>query len=156
MAVALCCCLGTPARAAAQPPWQPASLCTADETVVFACSVEGKIVSLCRAPRPEDGLHYRFGLPAALELQYPVPGQRARAAFKVAHAPLIGGGVTSVAFQQSGHTYTVYSQVGRAQDGATPAFEDGLTVERRGKTLRHLRCDDGGAGFRDLHEGGVK
>ena len=143
IAAALCCCAGTPAWAEAPG----ASLCLPGEPVVFACSLEGKLVSLCRAPGPEGGLHYRFGLPDALELEYPAPGQRAQAAFKVASTPLIGGGVTSVVFQRSGYTYTVYSRVGRAEDGITPEFEDGLTVERRGKTLRHVRCNDGGAGF---------
>lgn len=143
MAAALCCCLGTPAWAQAPA----ASLCLAGEPVVFACRVDGKLVSLCRAQAPGGGLHYRFGLPAALELEYPAPGQRARAAFKIGSTPLIGGGITSVAFARGGYTYTLYSRVGRAEDGTTPAFEDGLTVERRGKTLRNLRCEDGGAGF---------
>ncbi len=143
LAAALCCCFGTPGWAQAPA----ASLCLAGEPVVFACRVEGKLVSLCRAPSSDGGLHYRFGLPAALELEYPAPGQRARAAFKVGSTPLIGGGITSVAFARGGYTYTLYSRIGRADDGTTPEFEDGLTVERRGKTLRHLRCEDGGAGF---------
>ena len=137
---------------AALPAWaqEPgASLCQADEPVVFACSVEGKIVSLCRSPGHEDGLSYRFGTPAAVELRYPQPGQRARPAFSVSTEPLIGGGVTRVAFQRGAYTYTVYSRVGRAPDGSTPEFEDGVTVERRGRLLRHLRCEDGGAGFRE-------
>jgi len=133
-----------------------ASLCGAGELVVFACSLEGKIVSLCRPPLPGSGLQYRFGLPAALELEYPAPGQRAQPVFKVRSEPLIGGGLTAVAFQRSGYTYTVYSRVSRAPDGVTPAFEDGLTVERRGKTLRHLRCDDGGAGFLEPPTASVK
>lgn len=125
------------------------SLCLADEPVVFACSVEGKIVSLCRSASAGQGLSYRFGRPAAIELRYPQPGQRARPAFTVKTEPLIGGGITRVAFQRGGYTYTVYSRMGRTEDGATPEFEDGITVERRGKLLRHLRCEDGGAGFRE-------
>ena len=137
---------------AASSAWAQApadSLCLANEPVVFACSVEGKIVSLCRSASAGQGLSYRFGRPAAIELRYPQPGQRARPAFTVKTEPLIGGGITRVAFQRGGYTYTVYSRVGRAEDGATPEFEDGITVERRGKLLRHLRCEDGGAGFRE-------
>jgi hypothetical protein len=145
-AAALGCCLAVPAWGQAPA----ASLCLAGEAVVFACGVEGKLVSLCRAAHAGGGLQYRFGLPAALELEYPAPGQRAQAAFKVSSLPAIGGGITSVAFGRSGYTYTLYSRVGRADDGATPVFEDGLTVERRGKTLRHVRCEDGGAGFREV------
>jgi len=136
---------------AAEPAAEPAdaSLCLAHEPVVFACSVEGKIASLCRSPDAGNGLSYRFGKPAAVELRYPQPGQRARPAFTVKTEPLIGGGVTMVAFQRGGYTYTVYSRVARAPDGGTPEFEDGITVERRGKLLRRLRCEDGGAGFRE-------
>lgn len=144
-AVALACWAALPARA-----HDPAeSLCLAHEPVVFACSVGGKLVSLCRSPALGDALSYRFGRPTAVELRYPQPGQRARPAFSVKTEPLIGGGVTKVAFQRGGYTYTVYSRVGRAADGGAPEFEDGVTVERRGKVLRHLRCEDGGAGFRE-------
>jgi len=135
------------AESAAEPA--DASLCLAHEPVVFACSVEGKIASLCRSPDAGSGLSYRFGKRAAVELRYPQPGQRARPAFTVKTEPLIGGGVTKVAFQRGGYTYTVYSRVARAPDGGTPEFEDGITVERRGKLLRRLRCEDGGAGFRE-------
>jgi len=136
---------------AGEPAGEPAgaSLCLAHEPVVFACSVEGKIASLCRSPDAGNELSYRFGKPAAVELRYPQPGQRARPAFTVKTEPLIGGGVTKVAFQRGAYTYTVYSRVARAPDGATPEFEDGVTVERRGKLLRRLRCEDGGAGFRE-------
>jgi len=148
---ALGCCLGCglslPAWAQAQAQAPAASLCNAGEQVVFACAMEGKTLSLCRPSLPGNGLQYRFGSPARLELEYPAPGQRVQPVFKVRNEPLIGGALTSVAFQRSGYTYTVYSRVGRGPDGVTPEFDDGLTVERRGKTLRHARCDDGGAGF---------
>jgi len=139
---------GEPAAEPANAP-ADASLCLAHEPVVFACSVGGKIASLCRSGDAGNGLSYRFGKPAAVELRYPQPGQRARPAFSMKTEPLIGGGVTKVTFQRGGYTYTVYSRVARAPDGGTPEFEDGITVERRGKLLRRLRCDDGGAGFRE-------
>ncbi|WP_305823432.1 hypothetical protein [Massilia brevitalea] len=141
------CCLALPAWAQAPAQAPPASLCNAGEQVVFACAMEGKTLSLCRPSLPGNGLQYRFGSPARLELEYPAPGQRVQPVFKVRDEPLIGGGLTSVAFQRSGYTYTVYSRVGRGPDGVTPEFDDGLTVERRGKTLRHSHCEDGGAGF---------
>jgi len=156
---ALACCgaafASNPATAPspAPAPAQAGSLCLESEPVVFACSVRGKLVSLCRGPGA--GLHYRFGSPVSLELEYPAPGQRARPAFSVRSAPLIGGGLTSVVFVRSGYTYTVYSRVTRGPDG-TPAFEDGVTVERRGRTLKHLQCEDGGAGFREPPSPSVK
>ena len=136
---------------AAQPPAPqlPPSLCAADEPVVFACHVAGKMVSLCRPPGDRGMLSYRFGKPDALELTYPDPGRHATAAFTVKSAPLVGGGETTVAFRRGGYTYTVYSRVGRGEDGTTPEFEDGVIVSRRGKVLSRMRCEDGGEGFRE-------
>ena len=127
----------------------PPSLCAADEPVVFACHVGGKMVSLCRPAGNRGMLSYRFGRPDALELAYPDPGRQASAAFTVKSTPLIGGGETTVAFRRGAYTYTVYSRVGRGEDGATPEFEDGVIVARRGKVLNRMRCADGGEGFRE-------
>jgi hypothetical protein len=141
------------AHAASLPP----SLCAANEPVVFACHVGSKLVSLCRPPGDRGMLSYRYGKPDALELTYPEPGRLARAAFTVKSAPAIGGGETTVAFQRGAYTYTVYSRIGRSghgnHDGATPEFEDGVIVSRRGKVLSRMRCDDGGEGFREPVDG---
>jgi len=52
-----------------------ATLCHPDEQIVFNCTVKsGKIVSLCRSPeltQHQGVLHYRFGRPGAVELQFP-------------------------------------------------------------------------------------
>jgi hypothetical protein len=125
------------------------SLCAAGEPVVFACHVGTKMVSLCRPPGDRGMLSYRFGRPGALELSYPAQGRQASAAFTVKSSPLVGGGETTVAFRRGAYTYTVYSRVGRGEDGATPEFEDGVIVSRRGKVLSRMRCDDGGEGFRE-------
>lgn len=129
------------------------SLCAAGEPVVFACRVGGKLVSLCRPPDDRGMLSYRFGTPEALELSYPEPGRQASAAFTVKSVPLVGGGETTVAFRRGAYTYTVYSRVGRGEDGTTPEFEDGVIVARRGKVLRRMRCEDGGEGFREPPNG---
>lgn len=138
-----------------------ASLCAPHEPVVFSCQVGEKLVSLCRPAHGEGMFSYRVGYRVgnrfgkrvgrldALELRYPEPGRSARAAFTVTTTPLIGGGETTVAFQRNGRTYTVYSRVARADDGVTPRFEDGVLIARRGKVFKDMRCDDGGAGFRE-------
>lgn len=143
LATAALCGLASPLTLAAQ------SLCAAGEPVVFACHVGSKMVSLCRPPGDRGMLSYRFGKPQALELSYPEPGRQAGAAFTVKSLPLVGGGETTVAFRRGGYTYTVYSRVGRGADGATPEFEDGVIVSRRGKVLSRMRCEDGGEGFRE-------
>ncbi|MFC5461231.1 hypothetical protein [Massilia niabensis] len=147
--VALCGVAPSLALAAIGLPPLTQSLCASNEPVVFACHVGSKVVSLCRAADDRGMLSYRFGKPEALELTYPEPGRQARAAFTVKSAPLIGGGETTVAFQRGAYTYTVYSRVGRGEDGATPEFEDGVIVSRRGKVLSRMRCEDGGEGFRE-------
>lgn len=135
------CCYALPAAAA--------SLCAPNEPVVFACHVGSKMVSLCRPADDRGMLSYRFGAPEKIELSYPEPGRQASAAFTVKSAPLVGGGETTVAFKRGAYTYTVYSRVARGPDGATPEFEDGVIVARRGKVLSRMRCEDGGEGFRE-------
>jgi hypothetical protein len=147
LGVAPAVAVATPAVLAAPPRAQ--SLCAAGEPVVFACHVGSKMVSLCRPPGDRGMLSYRFGKPEALELSYPEPGHQASAAFTVKSLPLVGGGETTVAFRRGAYTYTVYSRVGRGADGATPEFEDGVIVSRRGKVLSRMRCEDGGEGFRE-------
>ena len=127
---------------------QAASLCAPNEPVVFACHVGAKMVSLCRPAGDRGMLSYRFGGPDKLELSYPAPGRQASAAFTVKSLPLVGGGETTVAFQRGAYTYTVYSKVARAAD-ASPQFEDGVIVARRGKVISRMRCEDGGEGFRE-------
>ncbi|MGX4642036.1 hypothetical protein [Massilia sp. SYSU DXS3249] len=149
LAIAALCGLVSPLSAASPSPSQPPSLCGAGEPVVFACQVGSKMVSLCRPPGDRGMLSYRFGKPEALELSYPEPGRQASAAFTVKSAPLVGGGETTVTFRRGGYTYTIYSRVGRGEDGMTPEFEDGVIVARRGKVLSRMRCEDGGEGFRE-------
>jgi hypothetical protein len=137
-AAAACACLSA----------QAASLCAPNEPVVFACHVGSKMVSLCRPAGDRGMLSYRFGGPDKLELSYPEPGRQASAAFTVKSLPLVGGGETTVAFQRGAYTYTVYSKVAHAED-ASPEFEDGVIVARRGKVVSRMRCEDGGEGFRE-------
>jgi hypothetical protein len=141
LVVAAACCAALSAQAA--------SLCAPNEPVVFACHVGSKMVSLCRPAGDRGMLSYRFGGPAKLELSYPEPGRQASAAFTVKSLPLVGGGETTVAFQRGAYTYTVYSKVARAEDDASPEFEDGVIVARRGKVISRMRCEDGGEGFRE-------
>jgi hypothetical protein len=143
---ALACALA--ACTAAAPAQE--SLCTAGEAVVFSCHAGSKTVSLCRPTALRGQLAYRFGTPGRVELAYPAAAVPAARGFEVATRPLFGGGVTTLRFQSGAYRYEVYSKTGRADDaGRTPATEDGVIVSRNGQTVRHLACDDGGAGFRE-------
>jgi hypothetical protein len=125
------------------------TLCQPNETVVFACHVGRKSVSLCR-PALALELTYRFGTPARVELAHPPAGKQLRAPFTVSSAPLFGGGVTAVRFRRGEYEYQVYSKVSRSDDAdRMPLFEDGVIVARRGRQVAKLVCDDGGEGFRE-------
>lgn len=57
-------------------PDRGASLCAADEAVVFSCATDagGKLASLCSSPgldRDTGYLQYRFGAPGRIELAHP-------------------------------------------------------------------------------------
>ncbi|GAB3427693.1 hypothetical protein NX773_00265 [Massilia solisilvae] len=133
-------------------PQANAQLCTPDEAVVFSCQVGAKTVSLCRPQGVRGQLAYRFGGRDGVEMSFPRAGTRAAGAgrFGLATTPLFGGGVTRVVFDRGGYRYEVYSKSARADDAErTPYVEDGVIVRRGGKTMWHLVCEDGGAGFRE-------
>lgn len=149
--LALACMLAVCAPLAAAQE----SLCTADEAVVFSCHVGKKTVSLCRPSSLREQLAYRFGMPGHIELAYSAPSSGAsqmapQPGFEVSTKPLFGGGVTALRFHRGAYRYEVYSKTSRADDAdRTPVAEDGVIVSRDGQTVRHLVCNDSGAGFRE-------
>lgn len=146
--LALACALAACASMAAAQE----SLCTAGEAVVFSCHAGKKTVSLCRPASLREQLAYRFGMPGHIELAYSAAASRTatQQGFEVSTKPLFGGGVTSLSFQRGAYRYEVYSKTGRADDAdRTPVAEDGVIVSRDGQTVRHVVCDDSGAGFRE-------
>lgn len=129
-----------------------AQLCTPNEAVVFSCQVGAKTVSLCRPQGVRGQLAFRFGGRDGVEMSFPRAGARAAGTgpFGLSTTPLFGGGVTRVVFDRGAYRYEVYSKSARADDAErTPYTEDGVVVKRGGKTMWHLVCDDGGAGFRE-------
>ncbi len=130
------------------------SLCMPREPIVFSCQIGAKLVSLCRPSEARKELIYKFGTPEQLDLIYPDRSTGGKGTFRVSSAPLVGGGITTITFRRGAYEYGVYSKVGRSAEGTAPEdrvpeFEDGIVISKKGKRLKQLICDDGGAGFRE-------
>ncbi|MFM1960411.1 MAG: hypothetical protein RL588_1928 [Pseudomonadota bacterium] len=125
----------------------PASLCRPAETVVFACSVGAKVVSVCAGQgRAGDAVQYRFGRPGAPpELRLPDPPGRPRDAASGDTLMFSGGGGAWLRFANGPYAYTVYSAIGRWGPGGTPAEKAGVLVEKAGGRVANLRCTGGEA-----------
>lgn len=120
----------------------PVSLCRPAETVVFACPVGAKIVSVCAGQGASGGVvQYRFGRPGAPpELKLPDPAGRPSRVASGDTLMFSGGGGAWLRFTSGPFAYTVYSAVGRWGRGGAPAEKAGLLVEKDGARLRHLPC----------------
>lgn len=124
-----------PSNAAAE-----ASLCHADETVVFSCSVGSKLVSVCATADLADvggSLQYRFGKAGAVELAYPENPKTWRTVATSGVMMLAGGGGAHLAFDRGDYRYVVYTAIGRGW-----GEKAGLLVERGGDQLKAWPCTD--------------
>ena len=131
----------TPAPAAHQPiqaalpaPSQTATvptLCSAEETPVFACSTGKKRASLCMTG--SNQLAYRLApLDGAPEMVYPANAASTDTAFKQGtHAGSNGQSLPFVSFDKGNYRYAVYG---------TSATMQGILVEQNGKRIANLNC----------------
>ena len=131
----------TPAPAAHQPiqaalpaPSQTATvptLCSAEETPVFACSTGKKRASLCMTG--SNQLAYRLAsLDGAPEMVYPANAAATDTAFKQGtHAGANGQSLPFVSFDKGNYRYAVYG---------TSATMQGVLVEQNGKRIASLNC----------------
>lgn len=125
-----------------------ASFCTAEEEVVFACRTGAKLVSVCAAQganATSGHVQYRFGRPdpdAPLELQVPdariVAGQAATGE----SVPFAGGGASWMRFRRGDYAYVVYSGIGHWGPQGETGERAGVVVERGGRQIASLRCND--------------
>jgi hypothetical protein len=149
-----------------------ASLCSVDETVVFACAVKGqRLVSVCasRALSSSSGyVQYRFGRPAKIEVAVPTTATSATSATSAAadaaawrsdvrsHTVMYaGGGGAYLRFNQGRFSYVTYAAMGRGW-----VDKQGVMVLKSGKIAAVHKCVGtltsqlGGAFFR--HSGIVE
>lgn len=125
-----------------------ASFCTAGEDVVFACRMGAKLVSVCAAQGSTAAtsyVQYRFGRADSvepLELQLPDARIVAAQAATGGNVPFAGGGAAWMRFRRGDYAYVVYSGIGRWGPQGETEERAGVVVERGGRQIAALRCDD--------------
>lgn len=117
--------------ASSQTPSVP-SLCSADETPVFACSTGKKRASLCLTNSSKQLVYRLAPLEGAPEMVYPANATVASAAFKQGvYTGANGQPLPFVSFDKGHYRYAVYGSTTTAQ---------GILVEQNGKRIADLRC----------------
>ena len=128
-------------------------LCLRDEQVIFGCVLRGsgKYVSLCGSKKltHEQGyLQYRFGLPGAIELEFPKHKDHTQKQFKYDHYFRARTDRTEISFTNGGYTYIIFDDYegelttnGEVKTDATQPdyYEAGVTIEHSGKEIT-MRC----------------
>ncbi|WP_233210226.1 hypothetical protein [Comamonas sp. 26] len=123
----------TPAAATPSQNSAVPTLCSAEETPVFACSTGKKRASLCMSGSGNE-LAYRLApLDGAPEMVYPASATVvASTAFKQGtHAGANGLPLLFVSFDKGNYRYAVYGSMTTVQ---------GIVVEQNGKRIADLRC----------------
>jgi hypothetical protein len=120
-----------------------ASLCNADEEVLFTCkSGPTKIISVCASPNSTAAtghLVYRFGREKQKpSLTYPIEPIPPQDAFKFAQSCSAKGCAEQLAFSVGKFKYTVYSD--HFGGVADPAQDAGVFVEEDGRKVADIRC----------------
>lgn len=121
------------------------SLCHADETVLFQCTVKGKQASLCAsgATKTDAGkLQYRYGADKKIELSYPDTPQPAQGKFFRSATGYSGGGEDRIRFRNGDYDYFLFERTVRTGFGNgpnNPEFSGGI-ITRRGKTVTTRLC----------------
>lgn len=116
------------------------SLCEANETAVFQCTVKNKLVSLCASrdfSANKGTLQYRFGLPDKVELAYPQTPQPAQGHFHFSRTAYSGGGASHIRFTNLGYEYILFESTIRTGFGSgpnNPEFSAGVITRYCGKT----------------------
>jgi len=111
----------------------PASLCAADETAYFDCTMaSGKRLAVCGA-LPER-LQYRFGRPGAVELAYPAAAGEGPKTLLIARYHRYRTERLALRFEREGVSYTVFDD---REDGRT---RGGVEVKTADARVRELVC----------------
>jgi hypothetical protein len=128
---------------ARQAAGESATLCAADEQVVFSCSTGPKLISICASSgegKPAKSLHYRFGKPDHIELSYPEsPGSPADG-FTSGAMMFSGGGGAWLRFSRAPYQYTIFSAVGKWGPGGSPKDLAGVAVNQNSMEIANIAC----------------
>lgn len=124
---------------------QAASLCQADEQIIFNCMASGvqKYISICGSKRLDHSqgyVQYRFGRKGNVELEFPHDKAETQRAFRYAHYFRARVDRTEVVFENSGYRYVLFDYYeGEEQP---PVRATGVRVSRlgTGQKEREIRC----------------
>jgi hypothetical protein len=89
------------------------SLCTADEHIIFSCTVKrsAKLVSLCSSKdlaKDHGYLQYRFGLPGKIELEFPKDRTHTQEQFRYSHYFRYQVDETEITFKNDDYEYEIF------------------------------------------------
>ncbi len=124
---------------------EPASAtCAAGEETAFACKIAGKQVAVCFAASEAGGwLQYRFGrVGQKPDMLLPAHPVAATAAAEGRVERYSGGGASWLRFKRADHAYVVYTGIGRWGAKGETVEQAGVVVEKNGKQIASLYCDD--------------
>ena len=117
-----------------------ASLCKADETVAFSCTVLQRTASLCLQREADQAvsLSFRLGKGRRIERQYTATPQNGQHFSATVSPAMPGAVVRQVWFDQAGSRTLLTECVGSACRQSA-----GLAMLRAGRVLSHWRCQRG-------------
>jgi hypothetical protein len=117
------------------------SLCHANESRLFSCSIGAKAVAVCASPdvlRGSGYLAYRFGhFDTRPEMEYSPRGSGAMSAFKFRSAGSAEYGVQLLQFSVGDFTYLVFSDHHDRKRG-----ESGVAVNGKDQRIAYLPCNE--------------
>lgn len=125
---------------AGEAPVERATLCRAEEQIIFSCPVArtSKLVSLCGSQSLDNRrgyLQYRFGAaPGAIELQFPRERANTQLAFRYAHYFRAQVDRTEVTFDNNSYRYVIFDY--SEGDVKPPIREAGVRVRQLGNLAK--------------------
>lgn len=124
------------------------TLCTAGETVMFACDLKTKKVAVCARKTGKDAfasLQYRFGTASGLDLSFPAANTSPESiASGASRGDMSRGSLVFLRMVNNETTYTVYHVAASpSYTGQGALDEGGILIERKGKLLTKRVCDGG-------------
>jgi hypothetical protein len=126
-----------------------ATLCKADEVVVFSCPTGKHIASVCGSRTETSGhsyMQYRFGETDKVDLAFPPEGTKPADVFAAGTMMFSGGGGTWLRFSNGAFRYNVFSAFGKWGRKGALANAEGVFVEKDGKNFANFPCRDEAGG----------
>lgn len=127
------------------------SHCSADEQIIYSCSVGKKTASVCAskdAAKDKGYVQYKFGPIGKPEITFPDKKEPGNKNFSFVMELFAYQAGPRIIFTNGKFTYSLLSYSGRG-DGGT------VSVERSGKTIAEMQCKNPPDGIDDLKKIGL-